>query len=177
MANTTSSILENKTCSDFHERCWDVIIVGTGMGGATIGRRLAEKGVSVLFLERGGIGHRSEQQGISDHILHPAARYTRGYWPTPIPAMVNNREESLLSTIGAGVGGTSVSTPRRSSAQSVMTSTTAASGHIRPGVGRLGTISSRPILPKSNASSKSMVVKTRLVARFTRRLKSRQICQ
>jgi len=33
---------------------WDVIVVGTGMGGATIGHRLARAGKSVLFCELGG---------------------------------------------------------------------------------------------------------------------------
>jgi choline dehydrogenase-like flavoprotein len=31
---------------------WDVVIVGTGMGGATLGQALAETGLSVLFLEK-----------------------------------------------------------------------------------------------------------------------------
>ena len=35
-------------------RHWDVIIVGTGVGGATVGRSLALEGFSVLFLEKGG---------------------------------------------------------------------------------------------------------------------------
>ena len=32
---------------------WDVIVVGTGMGGGTLGRRLAESGRRVLFVEKG----------------------------------------------------------------------------------------------------------------------------
>ena len=32
---------------------WDVIVVGTGMGGGILGRRLAESGRRVLFLEKG----------------------------------------------------------------------------------------------------------------------------
>ena len=36
------------------ERCkWDVIVVGTGMGGASIGYALAKAGKRVLFCERG----------------------------------------------------------------------------------------------------------------------------
>src|SRR5579862_3109429 len=35
-------------------RYWDVIIIGTGIGGATVGRSLALAGLSVLFLEKGG---------------------------------------------------------------------------------------------------------------------------
>ena len=32
---------------------WDVIVIGTGIGGATTGRALAEAGQKVLFLEKG----------------------------------------------------------------------------------------------------------------------------
>jgi choline dehydrogenase-like flavoprotein len=34
---------------------WDAIVVGTGMGGATIGHRLARAGKKVLFCELGGV--------------------------------------------------------------------------------------------------------------------------
>src|SRR5271156_5123489 len=32
---------------------WDVIVVGTGMGGGTLGYRLARSGRKVLFVEKG----------------------------------------------------------------------------------------------------------------------------
>ena len=32
---------------------WDAIIVGTGMGGGTLGHALAQSGRKVLFLEKG----------------------------------------------------------------------------------------------------------------------------
>ena len=32
---------------------WDVIVVGTGMGGGMLGNRLAQSGRRVLFLEKG----------------------------------------------------------------------------------------------------------------------------
>lgn len=35
------------------DRNWDVIVIGTGMGGATLGHALARKGLAVLFCERG----------------------------------------------------------------------------------------------------------------------------
>ena len=37
-------------------RRWDVIVVGTGMGGATFGHALAQGGKSVLFCEKGASG-------------------------------------------------------------------------------------------------------------------------
>lgn len=36
---------------------WDVVVVGTGIGGATTGYALAKAGRSVLFLERGHVGN------------------------------------------------------------------------------------------------------------------------
>lgn len=42
---------------------WDVVIVGTGMGGATLGHALAKAGRRVLFVERGLDLQNSEQHG------------------------------------------------------------------------------------------------------------------
>ncbi|SEN06881.1 Choline dehydrogenase [Nitrosospira multiformis] len=38
---------------DFMTRDWDVVVVGTGMGGATLGYALAKAGKQVLFCEKG----------------------------------------------------------------------------------------------------------------------------
>lgn len=35
------------------EPVWDVIVIGTGMGGATLGYALAKSGLKVLFCEQG----------------------------------------------------------------------------------------------------------------------------
>ena len=45
------------------ERCWDVIVVGAGLGGGIAGRRLAEKGLSVLFVESGPATPREDWNG------------------------------------------------------------------------------------------------------------------
>ncbi len=44
---------------DITQRHWDVIVVGTGMGGATLGYALAKAGNSVLFCEKGKSAHSS----------------------------------------------------------------------------------------------------------------------
>jgi choline dehydrogenase-like flavoprotein len=89
-------------------RHWDVIIVGTGMGGATLGRAMAEQGRSVLFLEKGRRGFRSERQGLSPDVADPLARMVRGFWPDRLEATVNGQRSDFFAPLGCGVGGSSV---------------------------------------------------------------------
>ena len=47
---------KNIICMDLNEIStteWDVIVVGTGMGGASLGYKLAKSGKKVLFCEKG----------------------------------------------------------------------------------------------------------------------------
>ena len=62
-------------------REWDVVIIGTGIGGATVGQALAHQGFSVLFLEKGG---RIPAGLPQDEAHDPEVRMTRGWWPHPI---------------------------------------------------------------------------------------------
>lgn len=86
---------------------WDAVIIGTGMGGGTIGRTLAEGGWRVLFIEKGPAGFRSEAQALHSDVFLPEARLLRGFWPEPIRATVNNQTSEFFAPIGAGVGGSS----------------------------------------------------------------------
>lgn len=88
-------------------RVWDVIVIGTGMGGGLAGRRLAERGLSVLYVEKGRTGHRSEEQSLSGK-ESPDARILRGAWPKPVIAKVDGVEREFFAGIGCAVGGTSV---------------------------------------------------------------------
>lgn len=94
--------------TDILKRKWDVIIVGTGMGGGTLGRALAEKGWSVLFLEKGRSGFRGEQQGLNPSITEPSARLVRGAWPDKVSGTLNGRDHAFFAALGCGVGGSSV---------------------------------------------------------------------
>ncbi|WP_333683785.1 GMC family oxidoreductase [Pontibaca methylaminivorans] len=94
---------------DMHRRHWDAIVIGTGIGGGTIGRQLAEQGMSVLFIEKGRAGHRREGNGLSgDLYTDPIARSLRGAWPDPVHLRLNGRDSTAYIPIGAGVGGSSV---------------------------------------------------------------------
>ncbi|SHH66483.1 GMC oxidoreductase [Cognatishimia maritima] len=86
---------------------WDVIVVGAGLGGGTVGRALAEVGKKVLFVEFGSDGHRMETNGLSETPL-PAARLARGLWPYPMEVQVDGQTSQVFAPIGAGVGGSSV---------------------------------------------------------------------
>lgn len=94
--------------SPLAQQKWDVIVIGTGIGGGTIGRALAEAGLKVLFVEQGPKGHRAEAQGLNPEMWDDAARRVRGYWPGPIHARINGRGSRFLGPLGAGVGGSSV---------------------------------------------------------------------
>lgn len=93
--------------ADIIRRQWDVIVVGAGIGGGSIGRQLAERGLSVLFVEKGPFGHDTEQQYLRTDLEDPYARRIRGYWPKPVAATIDGRDLQFFGAIGAGVGGTS----------------------------------------------------------------------
>ena len=94
--------------SELLRASWDVVVIGTGMGGGTLGRALAEAGQKVLFVEKGPAGHRREETPLSHDIFVPEARLARGLWPAPMRARVDGVEQSFYAPLGAGVGGSSV---------------------------------------------------------------------
>jgi choline dehydrogenase-like flavoprotein len=93
--------------ADLCQKEWDVIVIGAGLGGGTIGRRLAEKGLSVLFIESGPKGRRAEEQLLRDDVVDPVARRVRGFWPGWVEATIDGRAVRHPATIGTGVGGSS----------------------------------------------------------------------
>lgn len=101
----TASVI---TAADAQDQHWDVIIIGAGMGGGMSGRRLAEQGLSVLFLEKGPLGHHMEEQELREDIEAADARQMRGYWPTRIEAREQGVSMSFFAPLGSGVGGSSV---------------------------------------------------------------------
>lgn len=96
------------TLTDAARRQWDVIVIGGGMGGGMIARKLAERGCTVLVVEKGTRGYRHEEQGLDTEMRDPDARRLRGYWPKPVAATVDGREMRFFAPIGSGAGGSSV---------------------------------------------------------------------
>lgn len=90
------------------ERDWDAIIVGAGLGGGILGRALAEKGLSVLFIEKGRAGWRKEETRIDVSTEDAVARLLLGLWPEPIHVEESGVRRTLFAPLGCGVGGSSV---------------------------------------------------------------------
>ena len=57
---------------------WDVIVVGTGMGGATLGYALARAGLGVLFLEKGRGDKLADTSDGDRPAADPSAEMLRG---------------------------------------------------------------------------------------------------
>jgi choline dehydrogenase-like flavoprotein len=69
------------------DHLWDVIVIGTGMGGSTAGFNLARLGRSVLFVERGKLLHHDPAvvRGAPFSWKGDAERaLNHGWWPRPI---------------------------------------------------------------------------------------------
>ena len=90
------------------DQTWDVIVIGTGIGGGTAGRALAEAGLKTLFVEKGPAGHRAERTPLSSDIFLPEARAVRGFWPGQLIENRAGRETRFHGPLGAGVGGSSL---------------------------------------------------------------------
>ena len=96
------------------EREWDAVVIGTGMGGATLGYALARAGWRVLFCEKGRFAPgnpavlrgayaetRFSSSGASEaEVLRAAGRY-----PEAISDLSTGKTRSFVPFIGCGGGG------------------------------------------------------------------------
>jgi choline dehydrogenase-like flavoprotein len=82
-------------------RDWDVIVIGTGVGGATVGHSLALRGFSVLFLEKGGRIDPSKESSAAT----PESRMAHGWWPHPIShRQTDGVPKRFYAPIGCALG-------------------------------------------------------------------------
>ena len=85
---------------------WDVVIVGTGMGGATLGQALAKTGLSVLFLEKGTA---MEAEIHEPDAATPAERLVQGLWPNPVTqCFPDGHRERFFAAVGCSLGGSTI---------------------------------------------------------------------
>jgi len=89
---------------------WDVVVVGTGMGGASAGFALARRGHRVLFLERGlflfGDAERGDGRMPVEPEERPESRLERGWWPFPLEGRTDGSDQKFFAPWGCGSGGT-----------------------------------------------------------------------
>lgn len=94
---------------------WDAIVVGTGMGGATLGHALAQAGRRVLFLEKGTatpdlLGHYAEDdfpRAEAPQPSHKAILVRGGRYAEQMADHSRARVQRFVPFIGAGRGGSS----------------------------------------------------------------------
>ncbi|TGS87462.1 GMC family oxidoreductase [Mesorhizobium sp. M3A.F.Ca.ET.174.01.1.1] len=100
---------------DLTSRSWDFIIIGTGMGGATIGYELARQGRSVLFCEAGRsyLTAQDTLQGdwldalTGGKVPSPEQLDRAGRSRTDIYDISSGKPILMRPVLGTGIGGTS----------------------------------------------------------------------
>ena len=95
----------------------DVIIVGTGMGGATLGYALAKAGVKVLFLEKGLSRLTDESMFLGSYAETNALKQNKAGWTntlkrsgrycSPFHDVSSGQSKIFNPFIGMGAGGSS----------------------------------------------------------------------
>lgn len=87
-------------------RDWDVVVVGTGIGGATVGRELASRGLRVLFLEKGG---RVGPDPAPAELKTAETRLAHGWWPYEVSQQRSDGKcDRFFAPLGCAVGGSSI---------------------------------------------------------------------
>ena len=85
---------------------WDVIIIGSGVGGATVARCIAQQGLDVLVLER---GKRVSAAIDQTEQTTPQERVARGWWPNPVSQKKpDGTSTRFYAALGCAVGGSSI---------------------------------------------------------------------
>ncbi|MEM1414739.1 MAG: GMC family oxidoreductase [Myxococcota bacterium] len=90
------------------DESWDVIVIGTGMGGGTVGHALAKMGHRVLFLEKGYYLFGEHDRGeatLGEVPRDDDERMRRGHWPKPIRAKTSLGDMEFHGPYGCGTGG------------------------------------------------------------------------
>ncbi len=99
---------------------WDVIVIGAGVGGATIGYALAKAGKKVLFLEK-GLSRRDEKNLLLEdkhaELFFPRVDVARpqysdilkrsGRWAETLTDQTQKKENEFVPFLGTGDGGSS----------------------------------------------------------------------
>ncbi len=103
---------EQYSAEKAEETLWDAVIVGTGMGGGTLGYALARMGLKVLFLERGAAQTRFPKKvnaGRMRRILGIESRESMiqatGRWGVKATLVRGGKPANVETDLGTGPGG------------------------------------------------------------------------
>ena len=102
-----SQVIDASTYTDEEDVECEVVVVGTGAGGAVVGRELAERGYAVVFVEEGRLVRRDEFTGSSVHAHQNFYRGGVSLGNNVIPLFIGR----LVGGSTAVNGGTSFRTP------------------------------------------------------------------
>lgn len=94
--------------ADLADELWDVVVIGTGMGGATVGHELAMAGHRVLFLEKGHADFLSADYSLQLDSNDPSDLLLNGHWPTKIAGSSGDMRTEYIDGPGCGGGGTTL---------------------------------------------------------------------
>jgi len=94
--------------TDFTDELWDVAVIGTGMGGATVGHELAKAGHRVIFLEKGHADFANAGDEMQYDSVEPSVRLRNGSWPTKITSSTGEARSQFFAPLGCGTGGTTL---------------------------------------------------------------------
>ena len=98
--------------NDIENTLWDVIVIGSGMGGGTAGYELARQGRKVIFLERGVYSANSDaakfKSSEENNVEGFGARINQGHWPNKIAGISSFGKRDSYLSLGCGVGGSSL---------------------------------------------------------------------
>lgn len=100
---------------DIVRRHWDYLVIGTGMGGATLGHALAQAGQAVLFLEKGRASflHDDTLRGSYPELGFPRTEAASPRYATQLALAgrcydeIHDGDHSFVPFIGCGTGGSS----------------------------------------------------------------------
>lgn len=105
MSNHRISISINEAI----DTIWDIVIVGSGMGGGTIAHALANKGFNILLIEK-GLSEFDENlvKSIAEEDNQPETRLEAGKWPHKIKGIIDDAEITIWPSLGCGAGGSTL---------------------------------------------------------------------
>lgn len=101
--NTEHYIPENPD-----QQIWDVIVVGTGMGGSTIGYELSRLGNRVLFLEKGKYVQGKHISDFPNVTSEFEVRLLKGRWPNRLEGTTSFGRVNFFGPVGCGTGGSTI---------------------------------------------------------------------